>query len=130
MGLPPGRILTDGCGAMSLIGRLLVALVAAAFAAGCTGFATHQSPTPGGAATPATRTTAPTARSGPTTGLPAAGFAAIKLSGTGNKVAKFKIPEGQAGIATITHKGNSNFAVTTVGADGQELALLVNVVGS
>ena len=57
-------------------------------------------------------------------------FSAIKLSGSGNKVPKFTIPEDAAAIATITNKGSANFVVTSLAADGSSNALLVNVIGS
>jgi hypothetical protein len=63
-------------------------------------------------------------------GPAAADFAQIDLNGTGAKVAKFTIPETAAGIATITHRGSSNFAVTALASDGSHNALLVNVIGS
>lgn len=57
-------------------------------------------------------------------------FAPISLSGTGNKVPRFTIPEAAAAIAMITHKGSANFSVTSVGADGADIDLLVNVIGN
>jgi len=61
---------------------------------------------------------------------PAASFAPIKLSGHGNKVPRFTIPEAEAAIATITNKGSANFVVTSLAADGSENELLVNEIGN
>ncbi len=57
-------------------------------------------------------------------------FKPFTLKGRGNKVAKFRIPEDAAAIATITNKGTSNFVVWTVAADGSTNDLLVNEIGS
>ncbi len=69
-------------------------------------------------------------RSTPTPEATPVSFTAIKLSGSGNKVPKFTIPEDAAAIATITNKGSANFVVTSLAADGSANALLVNVIGS
>ena len=61
---------------------------------------------------------------------PEAAFATIKLSGHGTKIAKFRIPEDEAAIASITNRGSSNFAVWTVGDDGSQQELLVNEIGN
>src|SRR5438552_979829 len=45
----------------------------------------------------------------------ATSFAAIKLSGHGNKVPKFKVPEDAAAIAKIGNSGGENFVVTSLG---------------
>ncbi len=63
----------------------------------------------------------------PTLGLD---FNPISLSGRGNKVPKFTIPEDAAGIATITNHGSANFVVWSIAADGSQLDLLVNTIGS
>ena len=57
-------------------------------------------------------------------------FKAITLKGTGDKVAKFTIPQDAAAIATIRASGTSNFIVSTLAADGSEQDLLVNTIGS
>jgi hypothetical protein len=57
-------------------------------------------------------------------------FDPIKLTGKGTKIVRFEIPEGQAGIAVITGKSSSNFAVWTVDNTGQTTDLLVNEIGS
>jgi hypothetical protein len=62
--------------------------------------------------------------------IEATGFAPINLSGTGAKVAKFEIPETAAAIATINHRGSSNFAVTSLDASGGTNELLVNEIGN
>jgi hypothetical protein len=61
---------------------------------------------------------------------PAFDFEPIKLSGRGDKVAKFKIVEGVPGIATIAYTGLHNFAVISLADDGSDNALLVNTIGS
>ncbi|MEK6720580.1 MAG: hypothetical protein AABZ33_07930 [Chloroflexota bacterium] len=62
--------------------------------------------------------------------VPTPQFAPIELSGAGDKIPKFEIPEGAAAIATITNKGTSNFAVWSLAADGSKQKLLVNVIGN
>jgi hypothetical protein len=57
-------------------------------------------------------------------------FAPIMLSGKGNKVPRFTIPEDEAAIATITNKGSANFMVTSLAADGSDNELLVNEIGN
>jgi hypothetical protein len=67
----------------------------------------------------------------PTVGAAAtANFRPIKLTGSGTKVPKFKIPADAAAIATISEKGSSNFVVTSLAANGAENDLLVNEIGS
>jgi hypothetical protein len=63
------------------------------------------------------------------TAAPAPHFAVIKLSGRGDKVAKFKIPADVAAIATFTNAGDSNFSVESLDSSGQTNDLLVNVIG-
>ena len=63
-------------------------------------------------------------------GPAAMAFSPVELNGTGAKVAKFTIPEEAAGIATISHRGSSNFSVTSLAADGAHNDLLVNVIGN
>jgi hypothetical protein len=74
-----------------------------------------------------TRTPRPTAEP---TETPLTQFSPIDLSGTGNAVPRFSIPEDAAAIATISHRGSANFAVWSVGADGAEHDLLVNTIGN
>jgi hypothetical protein len=62
--------------------------------------------------------------------IEATGFAPINLSGPGAKVARFEIPEAAAAIATISHRGSSNFAVTSLNASGGTNELLVNEIGN
>jgi hypothetical protein len=73
------------------------------------------------------RTQRPTAAP---TEIPLAQFAPIELAGRGNAVPRFSIPEDAAAIATISHQGSANFAVWSVGSDGAEQDLLVNVIGN
>jgi hypothetical protein len=56
-------------------------------------------------------------------------FEEIELAGTGDKVPMFTIPERAIAIAEVTHKGERNFAIETIAADGDQLDLLVNTVG-
>jgi hypothetical protein len=107
------------------VGCLAIALAGCAGAAGQTSgpLATSQGTgQPGSSAqadTPAPADSAPAA------------FTPIELSGHGNKVAKFKIPEDAPGIAVITNKGgSSNFTVEALDSSGGTNALLVNVIGA
>ena len=74
-----------------------------------------------------TPTPAPSPTAVPT---PVLDFNPIKLSGRGNKVPKFTIPEDVPGTATIANRGSANFVVWSIGADGSTLDLLVNVIGN
>jgi hypothetical protein len=76
---------------------------------------------------PAT-STSPAAASPPGT-LPQ-DFAPISLSGRGDDVVEFAIPESAAAIASFTHAGDANFAVWTVGSGGEQQELLVNEIGN
>ena len=60
---------------------------------------------------------------------PAPAFADITLTGVGDAVPVFSIPENSAAIAQITHTGGSNFAVWSLAADGSNNDLLVNTIG-
>jgi hypothetical protein len=109
------------------IGLVLAATVSMAVLAGCNG----DGPAPSSSATDS-------AASGGAIGsadlsqpseAPIA-FKAITIKGRGDKVAKFKIPEDSVAIATFTHSGTSNFAVTTVDANGGQPDVLVNVIGT
>lgn len=71
-------------------------------------------------------TAAPTPTPAPT---PVLDFTPIKLSGRGDKIARFSIPEDKAALATISYTGTGNFAIWTIGSDGSELDLLVNTIG-
>jgi hypothetical protein len=85
---------------------------------------------PPGATSPvAVATPSAPASSVAATEAPAA-FATIKLSGRGDKVAKFTIPAAVAAIASFTNSGSSNFTVESLSADGSTNDLLVNVIGS
>lgn len=61
---------------------------------------------------------------------PGPAFADIALSGTGDAVPQFTIPEGTAAIAVVQHVGQSNFAVISLAADGANNDLLVNTIGN
>jgi hypothetical protein len=74
--------------------------------------------------------TASTGRGSSGGATPTDDFHPIHLQGTGNKVARFRIPQDVAAIAEITHRGSSNFAVWTVSKRGQKQDLLVNTIGS
>ena len=69
-----------------------------------------------------TATTAP-----PTT--VAAAWELITMEGTGDDVVEFAVPNDEAALLEITHDGSSNFVVSSHTADGQDLDLLVNVIG-
>jgi hypothetical protein len=56
-------------------------------------------------------------------------FKDITLKGKGKRVAKFTIPEDAVAIAQATYGGSSNFALTSIAADGSHNALLVNTIG-
>jgi hypothetical protein len=97
---------------------------------GATSSVTRRPPTPA-----PTVAAAPTATPEPTlpptpepTAAPA--FAPIALTGSGDKVVPFTIPEDVGAIARMTHSGSSNFAVWSVAADGSKNELLVNTIGS
>lgn len=61
---------------------------------------------------------------------PEPAFADIALSGTGNSVPRFDIPEDTAAIAEVTYSGPGNFAMWTVDASGAQTDLLVNTIGN
>lgn len=115
---------------MKLSGFFVVAIAAAI--AGCTSTSSQGFTDQGPGATPtATPATEPQPADTPEVATPAAAvFATIKLTGKGDKVAKFTIPENEAAIATFTNKGDSNFIVESLAANGSTNALLVNVIGS
>jgi hypothetical protein len=50
--------------------------------------------------------------------------------GRGAKVVRVNLSEDYLHIASITHKGSSNFVVQSIGEDGDDLDLLVNEIGS
>ena len=80
---------------------------------------------------PAEATAAPTSTPPPTPSpTPELGFEPIALSGTGDAIPQFTIPADAPAIATITHQGESNFAVITLAEDGSENDLLVNRIGN
>lgn len=73
----------------------------------------------------------PTATPEPTpTPAPTPAFATIELTGTGDGVPRFDIPEGQAAIAEVTHSGGGNFAIFTLADSGENIDLLVNTIGN
>jgi hypothetical protein len=57
-------------------------------------------------------------------------FDDIELTGRGDKVVRFTIPEDAPAIARISHRGSSNFAVETIDANGTTNELLVNEIGN
>lgn len=76
-------------------------------------------------------TAPPTATAEPTpTPEPTPAFAPIELSGVGDAVPRFEIPENAAAIATATHAGGANFAIVTISELGEQNDLLVNTIGS
>ncbi|MEV6630201.1 hypothetical protein AB0M54_05550 [Actinoplanes sp. NPDC051470] len=55
----------------------------------------------------------------------------VTYSGRGNKVVELKPQTGEfSHFAVISHRGSSNFAIWSVGSDGEEKRLIVNDVGS
>lgn len=110
-----------------MIGRSGVAIVAASLLlAACSGAGPDTS-TLHGSQAPAS-SEAPSL--GPSAAPSAPTFAAIRLSGTGDKVAKFEIPADAPAIAVITSKGAGNFSVESLAADGSQNELLVNTTGA
>jgi hypothetical protein len=103
----------------------MLAIVALLAAAGCA------SAEPSGSNNQTTPTELATATLEPTPSpTPAPTFTTIKLSGRGDKVPRFTIPADVAAIVTFTHNGSANFIVTSIGADGAELDVLVNEIGN
>jgi hypothetical protein len=110
------------------IGLVLAAAVSLAVVAGCNG----DGPAPSSSATDASGLASGGAVGSADVSRPSDGpiaFNAITIKGRGDKVAKFKIPEDVVAIAMFTHSGSSNFAITTVDANGGQGDLLVNVIG-
>lgn len=64
------------------------------------------------------------------TPAPEVAFEDISLKAGGAKVAKFTLPPETAAIAKVTYRGGGNFAIWTVGPDGDEIDLLVNEIGA
>lgn len=56
-------------------------------------------------------------------------FQPVELKGWGDKIARFDIPVGIPAIADIRHIGQGYFGVSALGADGEQLDLLVNTSG-
>lgn len=88
-------------------------------------------PTTASAAPTVEPTTDPSPTAEPTpTPEPTPAFATIELSGTGDAVPRFDIPEGIPAIATATHAGGANFAIITISETGDQNDLLVNAIGA
>ncbi|HEY7223724.1 MAG TPA: hypothetical protein VH561_09065 [Micromonosporaceae bacterium] len=109
--------------------------VLAAFGIAC-GAGSTKSPSPGSSAQPSEG-------AGQSIDIPAATAAATSqttqppslpadqvFQGRGDKVVKLKLDTDYVHIAKITHSGSSNFAVWSLDADGSNLDLLVNEIGS
>jgi hypothetical protein len=83
---------------------------------------------------PATTAPATEPAAEPTTTAPTATKAVpadVVFTGRGDKVIRLKkLSAGHAHYAVISHRGSSNFAVWTIGSDGDQLDLLVNEIGS
>ncbi len=123
--------------------RLAAAIIAAASLAGCSGasptpIVVYVTPAP--AATPSSAGQSPVASAPPSPAVvvPAssapsaapAAFTTISFSGSGTKVEKFAIPDGDAALAVIKANGSSdNFVVESLASDGSQNALLVNTIG-
>jgi hypothetical protein len=100
------------------------------------GYVGGQRPTggdPDSASPSATRAAQPTPRptttATPTPEATPQAFAPITLEGRGDDIVPFTIPESAAAIVSITHAGERNFVVQTLGADGEQYDLLVNEIG-
>lgn len=95
-------------------------------------------PTDEATATPGSTTPEPTSQPPAETPTPSAiesvppspAFQAIELSGTGNAVPRFDIPEDAAAIADMSHSGGANFVVWAVDGSGAQTDLLVNTIGA
>lgn len=67
----------------------------------------------------------------PSKPAPTAVPADVTYKGRGKKVVRLKpLTSDYVAYATITHRGSSNFAVWSIGADGGHLDLIVNSVGA
>ena len=53
----------------------------------------------------------------------------VVYQGRGDKVVRLKLDEDTAYIAAISHRGSSNFVVTSLTAEGDDIDLLVNEIG-
>ena len=124
-----------GCVALGVIALVVIAVIASlGNDPNATGdeSATPTSSESGTAPTPvAEQSTGPTVPPSAIASLePVPAFAPIQLSGTGSAVPRFEIPADSAAIANISHTGVSNFAVSSIGESGEQLDLLVNVIGN
>ncbi len=104
--------------------RHLVLLAVFALA-GCSGSITTETPPPA-ASNEAAPPAAPAASQAPVT----SSFSSITLSGSSDKVAKFKKPNSTAAIAVVSYRGSDNFAMESLDASGSQTGLLVNTIGS
>lgn len=84
---------------------------------------------PAGPGSPGVQPPGQTQRAVAVTPAPRAAFADIILSGSGDSVKPFSIPEDLAALATLTHSGSENFIVHSLAASGSENDLLVNTIG-
>jgi hypothetical protein len=128
---PAANKSTDPTGAITPSSSPTSAVVAEATSAEATPTATPEATPSGTPEVTAEPTEEPIAEptEEPTPEPPAEAFKPIKLSGRGDKVAKFKIPEDTPAIVRIKSTGSSNFAVWTIGDDGDKHDLLVNTIG-
>lgn len=76
----------------------------------------------------ATTQPAPTTAPPPPTAAPAT--QTRTYSGRGAKTLRITKKADEAMLATITHRGSANFAVTRLDAQGQQIDLLVNTIGN
>ena len=119
---------------MNSIGRIGVAIVAVSLLLGaCNGegpggqVGNSNFASDGSSQGPAT-SSAPSG--GPSAGPTAPTFRPISLSGKGDKVPRFTIPDDAPAIAVVTSKGAGNFSVESLAADGSQNELLVNTIGA
>lgn len=79
--------------------------------------------------TPETTTTSSTTTTTTPTTTTILGFEPTTVSGSGDDVIEFAIPNGDPGLLDITHDGSSNFVVDSFTADNEDVGLLVNEIG-
>jgi hypothetical protein len=115
--------------------RLILTVAAIVLTAGCgdgkTGrsFEPSRNPVASSADVPDTTGTPSATDTVEATPRPAA-FEDITLVGNGKGVAKFTIPDGEPGIAVMTHTGKGNFIVHSKAANGETNDALVDTIGN
>lgn len=88
------------------------------------------------ASSPAPSTANTTTQAAPPTTEPASprtppAPAEVVYQGRGDKVVRLKkLPDDQLHFAVISHRGSSNFVITSLDSDGEDIDLIVNEIGS